>query len=94
MRPVLYSDLRAAALAVLAVPEGARPSLCTQLLREADFADKFVRRTGRLHPDWGNGTLMAVARLRHLASDRTFDDPGYCSAFQLILSGLIARKIG
>jgi len=92
MRPVLHSDMIAAARAVLAVPEEARPDFCLQIMREAETADKFVRRLGKLHPLWGNGTLMGAARAHGMAPEETFGDLAYCRAFQTVLCGVMARE--
>jgi hypothetical protein len=92
MRAVLHSDVVTAARAVLAVPSLRRAMLCARLLREADWADRYTRRLGRPHAFWGNGTLMGAARGHPLAVEPTFDDPAYCSAFEMILGELAARQ--
>lgn len=61
MRPIGLGDLMAAAGALAAVAPPARAALMARLLAEAAAADAFCRREGRIHPDHGNGTLMAVA---------------------------------
>ena len=92
MRPVLHSDVIAAARAVLAAPVALRASTCTRLIQEADWADRFTRRLGKPHPLWGNGTLFAAAKRYKLASEPTFDDPAYCSAFEMVMSQLAGQK--
>jgi hypothetical protein len=64
MRRVGLGDLVAAAGALAAVPFGDRGALMVQMLTEAETADAFRRREGRMHPEFGNGTLMAVALAR------------------------------
>ena len=91
MRPVLHSDVIAAARAVLAAPVALRASTCARLIQEADWADRFTRRLGKPHPLWGNGTLFAAAQRYKRASEPTFDDPAYCSAFEIVMS-LLARE--
>lgn len=91
MRPLLLSDVTAAARALLAVPEVGRHALCARLLREADWADRYARRLGKVHPLWGNGTLKAAAFRRVLAAESTFDDLAYCSCFELVLTCLADR---
>lgn len=92
MRPVLHGDISNAARALLFVPERQRQGLCLQLLEEAELADQFVSQTGRLHPEWGNGSLMSAARKRFLAPEPTFDNPDYCRCFKMVLTALIARS--
>ncbi len=93
MRPLLHGDVSNAARALLAVPRPLRPALCRRMIDEAEAADAHVRRTGRLHPFWGNGSLMAAARRRRLADEPGFDDPDYCECFEMVLRTLIAHKI-
>ncbi len=92
MRPILHSDVTAAARALMAVPASERKGLCLRLLKEADWADRFTRRLGKPHPFWGNGTLLAAARQHPLKPELTFDDRDYCSAFEMVLAQLLARK--
>ena len=94
MRPVMHSDICAAARAVLAIPERGRPDFCARLIREAEGADRFVRRLGKLHPIWGNGTLKSAAHAYRLTDEPSFDDPAYARAFAMVLSKLIIRKNG
>ena len=61
MRPVGIGDLVAVAGALAAVPQAARPGLMTRLIDGATQADRHRAATGRAHPRWGNGTLMAAA---------------------------------
>lgn len=92
MRPVLYSDLCAASRALMAVVQHERHRLCAQMLHEADTADRFVRRLGKLHPKFGGGTLAEVASQRPMAADQGFDDLDYCSCVKLLLQHLIERR--
>ncbi|MEM9968324.1 MAG: hypothetical protein AAF755_09510 [Pseudomonadota bacterium] len=92
MRPVLYSDVSAAARVLTALPEPARRKTCVQMIEQADIADRYVRRMARLHPMWGNGTLAAVARLHSLGPEHSFDDPAFSQCFALVLHSLRARR--
>ena len=91
MRPVLHGDVSCAARALFAVPPEARAALCQRMLREAEAADRFRLRHGRLHPRWGNGSLMAVARRYPMADEPGFDDAGYRRCFVMVLRALGAR---
>ncbi|KUJ82125.1 hypothetical protein [Ruegeria profundi] len=88
MRPVLHGDVSAAARALLAAPLEDRESLCARMFREAQLAYKHVSQTGQLHPEFGNGSLMAVARNRRLADEPCFDDIQFCRCFELVLRHL------
>ena len=89
MRPILHGDLSAAARALLAAPHPNRQRLCIKMIAEAELADAHVRKTGRLHPSFGNGSLMAAARTRVLADEPGFDNVQYCQCFELVLRELI-----
>lgn len=92
MRPLLHGDLASAARLLLTVPPAARGDLCRQLLAEAEAADAHRRATGKLHPRWGNGSLMAAARKRPLPPEPGFDDGDYCHAFATVLRMLAAHR--
>ncbi len=93
MRPVLHGDLSSAARALLAAPRLSRKRLCVQMITEAELADAHVQKTGRLHPLYGNGSLMAAARTRVLADEPGFDDVQYCQCFEMVLRQLIRFHI-
>ena len=88
MRPVLHGDVSNAARALLYVPEMFRADLCERMILECEAADSYVSRVGRLHPLWGNGSLMSAARKRMLADEPTFDDVEYCACFEMVLRQL------
>ncbi len=92
MRMVFFSDVSAAARVLLGVPNVQRVQLCANMLHEADNADRYLRRHGKLHPLWGNGTLLATARLRPLKSEPSFDDGDYCDCLELVLQALKRRR--
>ena len=91
MRPVLMTDLLCAGRAVLAVDPQARAPLARRLLRDADAADRFLRRYGARHPRFGDGTLAAAARHSGLVSDPAICDPEFARALVLVLHALIHR---
>ena len=91
MRPVLHGDVVTAARALLAAPAGGRDGLAARLIHEAGAADAHRRRTGRRHPDWGDGTLQAAAARRPLAPEPRLDDPAYATCMLLVFEALLAR---
>lgn len=94
MRPVLHGDVSAAARALLAVAQPDRGALCVRMIHEAELADRHLERTGKLHPVYGNGSLMAVARNRALADEPGFDDLQYCQCFEMVLHQLARFQAG
>lgn len=89
MRPVLHGDIMAAARVLLRLPGLERQTVMQQMLERACFADIYFKRFGRGHPEWGNGSLMAVALAQGLAPEPFLDDPDYCSCFVLVFEALI-----
>ncbi|MGJ8618206.1 MAG: DUF7742 family protein [Sulfitobacter sp.] len=88
MRSVYFSDLSVAARALLSVPPDHRENLCMQMMWEADWADKYTKRLGKAHLQWGNGTLMAAARTRQLQSERCFSDTEFAMCIGVIIKCL------
>lgn len=89
MRPVLHGDVSSAARALLLVPQSERDRFCIRMIAEAELADKHVADTGKLHPLFGNGSLMAAARSRKLGDEPSFDDVQYCQCFEMVMHHLI-----
>jgi len=79
----------AAARVLLRVPDGKRQAVMQQMLERASIADLYYKRLGRGHPEWGNGSLMAVAFGRDMAPEPFLDDPDYCSCFVVVFEALI-----
>lgn len=93
MRPVLHGDVSSAARVLLTVPQAQRERLCARMISEAELADRHVAATGRLHPVYGNGALMAAARSRSLADEPSFSDTEYCRCFETVLRHLIRFQL-
>ena len=92
MRSVLHSDVIAAARVLFALDAAERPLMIAQLVKEADCADRFTRRLGKPHPEWGNGTLGAAARQYPLADEPGLSLSEYCACLTLVLDGLVAHR--
>ncbi len=56
------------------------------------MADEFVLKYGKLHPVFGNGSLMASARKRQLVPEPDFDNSDYCECFVVVLNELLALR--
>lgn len=91
MRAVLCSDVTYAARVLLAAPAPARIELCNALFVQANVADKYSRRFGRMHPYWGDGTLAGAAHHHPMAPTRPWNDPAYAACLLLVLQHLAAR---
>lgn len=92
MRPILYGDVVCAARALLELPEAAQRVALRAMLARAAAADAYRKRFGRVHPDWGNGSLMGVARRRPLRPEPALDDPFYCRCLSLVFEELAAWR--
>ena len=67
MRRCMLDDLLAGAARLSVAPAEDRPALARRLLAEAHAAHHYMRRMGRPHPRWGNGSLMTRALADHTA---------------------------
>lgn len=91
MRPVLIGDILCLARVLHRARPPDRPALCQRLILQAEAADKFRKRFRRVHPMWGNGSLMGRATqadaqaLRHIS----LSDPDFCEAL-----GVALQKLG
>lgn len=76
MRPVHLADLDAATRVVMAAAEADRALVAAELVRAADIADRFRKRLGKAHPDFGTGTLTSATagwpRAPVLRIDKTY----------------------
>ena len=78
MRPVLHGDAVSAACVLRGLPEARRGWVLLRMAAEARAADSYRRARGRMHPRWGNGSLMAAALRRRPAREPLLEDPEYC----------------
>jgi len=92
MRPVLHGDIVAAARVLFLLPAAERPAALEDLFRRAAWADDYRRRTGRMHPVWGDGSLMSVALRRDTPPEPPLSDSGYCDCLAQVFEGLVAWR--
>ncbi len=93
MRRIHYADVSCAARALMPVAEDARWDACRQMIARAEVADAYRCATGRLHPKWGSGSLMEVARLVPLPPEPGFDNLAFRAAFQVLLTCLDEKTV-
>ena len=87
MRPVLHGDLITAARALEALAPSVRGGAAQAWLSEAHAADLYRKRLGRVHPRWGNGSLMG----RVMCEPRLPDGPiggEYLQALEQLIGAL------
>jgi len=85
----MHGDLVAAARVLFGLPAARRNAAIGQLLRQAGWADRHRRKTGKLHPIWGDGSLMSAALNRRPGPEPSLDDPVYCACMALVLDALV-----
>ena len=90
MRAPLLGDVVAAARALRAVEARDRRDLLDLMFEEASAAERHGRETGRIHPRFGDGSLMAAALTRPCAREPGLDDGDYCRCLALVLTTLPA----
>ncbi|MCC1493411.1 hypothetical protein [Cognatishimia sp. F0-27] len=92
MRRVLPDDVAMLARALLAAPESARRPLAAKILTDAICADAYRRTTGKAHPEWGCGTLMAATLAHPVVDEPCWDDVAFIDCLMIVLSMLRAMN--
>jgi len=91
MRPILPSDLDAAARVLMVVPPPDRGAVMDQMLVAAEEADGFRVATGRTPVSGGDGSLLAAALARQRAPACAADG-GYRDCLALVLERIAAHE--
>jgi len=91
VRPVQIYDLTCLARVLLRLPEGQRRVVSRRIVMAADVADRFRKRTGRAHPDFGTGTLQSAAQKYLQAEEPPSCNAPFRSCLALVLEALAAR---
>ena len=92
MRPVLAADLICAGRAVLGAPKEERLEVARRITERADIADSFRRETGRVHAEYGDGTLAGAARKWGMRDEPTVCNPDFASALMAVLQVVLYRQ--
>lgn len=89
MRPILPDDLDRCARALMEQPAGRRPDQIVWIVRAADLADRFRKRTGRHHPTYGDGSLGSAAWRAGMVPRPPRCDASYCACLALVLECIV-----
>jgi len=89
MRPVMHGDVVAAARVLYALPSGRRGGALERMMHHAARADRFRRKTGRSHPEWGDGSLMVTALATAPPPEPRLDDADYCGCMAMVFEALV-----
>ena len=84
MRPLLHGDLVAAGRALLAVPPACRQAHMSTLIIRSWAVDRYRKRYGKSHRDWGEGSLMSCARYYSQPPEPPLCDPNYAQALRCV----------
>ena len=88
MRPVQLADLEVAVRVLLAMPGPARHQMVIQLYQEASIAEQYRKTTAKLHPLYGNGTLMSAAQKYAMMPRKAFCDADYLRCMAILATEL------
>ena len=94
MRRVLMGDVIAAARAMAAAPPARRGWVLDRICREATRAEAHRQLTGRMHPIWGDGSLMAAALRRPCRPEPGLEDDDYRLAMIEVLEAIRTTASG
>lgn len=88
--PILTGDVSSLARRLLATARPNRRIEADSVVGNAAVAARHVRRTGALHPHFGNGTIMAAARsgCPQLPPEPRFDDLDYIECWIIALEAI------
>lgn len=90
MREFTHGDAVAAASVLRTKPQESWDGWLAMYLDRAHAADGFRKRMGRVHPRWGNGSLMsAILCDMPVWPEPRLSDPGYADALLAALEALI-----
>lgn len=85
MRPLMHGDLVAAGRALLSVPPACRQAHIRTLIIRSRAADRYRKRYGKSHRDWGEGSLMSCARYCTQPIEPPLCDPNYAQPLRCVL---------
>jgi hypothetical protein len=93
MRDVTHGDTVAAASLLRRALRETWEGMLETLFERAHVADLYRKRLGRIHPRWGNGSLMsAVLCESAIWPEQRLSDPDYADALVAVLTCLIRRR--
>ena len=91
MRPLFPGDMDHAVRVLLATDESARGRRAAEILHRADIADRYRKRLGRAHPDFGTGSVLSATGGMAKADLPDRCDKRYCEALPSFLTAYLGR---
>jgi hypothetical protein len=91
MRPILPPDIDLLTRVALSLPPADRARAVAMLLDRADLADRYRKRLGRVHPEFGDGSVHWLAG-RMDPVRQAFCDAAYCRALATVAGAIRNRQ--
>lgn len=91
MRPILHGDVVAAARVLYALPDAERAPTMERLIVQARRADRYRKEMGRVHPFWGDGSLLTAALAHNPPPEPALADTVYCACLAHVFEALVTR---
>ena len=88
----MHGDVVAAARVLYSMPESLRDAAIAQLLQESVWANRHRKAHGRVHPVWGDGSLMSAALNRRPVAEPPLSDADYCDCLARVFEALISWR--
>ena len=92
MRPIYLSDLEAVTRALCDVPPHKQAALADTIIHRASVADRYRKRLGRNHPQFGSGTLTSAIPDPSPSAGPACCDPLFLTVLQVITDRLRNRS--
>ncbi|MDR6266271.1 hypothetical protein GGE09_003287 [Roseobacter sp. N2S] len=92
MRAVLHQDVVALARCLLPLAPADRRRFADLQIVLSNQADVFRAEFGRIHPFFGNGTLMSCCSGHQQDAERRIDDPDYADCMIKALEAILAFR--
>lgn len=90
MRGLSHGDLSLVARLLWCVPKGAWAGMMAEVLIHANAADRYRKRLGRPHADWGDGSVASYVGMNFdLPSEPFLSAEGYMEAKLAALHGIL-----
>lgn len=87
----MHGDVIAAARVLYGHAVCDRAGLLRRLLRSSSRADRYRKHTGRIHPFWGDGSLMTAALAMNPVAEPRLSEVDYCDCMAQVFEALVNR---
>ena len=92
MRPPIAAELLLFARVLMRLPRRLRGAAARSILSEVDVAARYLIQTGRRHPMFGDGSLMARCHALQPAAEPMADDPDFLRALRTVTAAMLRHS--